>query len=167
MMKFGLLDTEIENIHKIFSQNQEIEKVIIFGSRAKGNYRNNSDIDLVIFGNINLRILNQINIELDNLRQQFEQNLTNYIEFSGFYVNLEDLDGLPERSILSAKTEKDGKTVYFVDENSGLFDDIMTFAKSTELRKKVYEVKRLSGRHPQFNNIDIISHIHLKKTKNC
>ena len=64
MMKFGLLDTEIENIHKIFSQNQEIEKVIIFGSRAKGNYRNNSDIDLVIFGNINLRILNQINIEL-------------------------------------------------------------------------------------------------------
>ena len=31
MMKFGLLDTEIENIHKIFSQNQEIEKVIIFG----------------------------------------------------------------------------------------------------------------------------------------
>ena len=67
MMKFGLLDTEIENIHKIFSQNQEIEKVIIFGSRAKGNYRNNSDIDLVIFGNINLRILNQINIDLDNV----------------------------------------------------------------------------------------------------
>ena len=33
MMKFGLLDTEIENIHKIFSQNQEIEKVIIFPSR--------------------------------------------------------------------------------------------------------------------------------------
>lgn len=109
--------------------------------------------------------LTQLNIELDNLRQQFEQNLTNYIEFSGFHVKLEDLDGLPERSILSAKTEKDGKTVYFVDENSGLFDDIMTFAKSSELRKKVYEVKKLSGRHPQFNNIDIISHIHLKKQK--
>lgn len=28
MMKFGLLDTEIENIHKIFSQNQEIKEHI-------------------------------------------------------------------------------------------------------------------------------------------
>ena len=78
MMKFGLLDTEIENIHKIFSQNQEIEKVIIFGSRAKGNYRNNSDIDLVIFGNINLRILNQINIELDNLLLPYTFDLLIY-----------------------------------------------------------------------------------------
>ena len=78
MKKFGLLDTEIENIHKIFSQNQEIEKVIIFGSRAKGNYRNNSDIDLVIFGNINLRILNQINIELDNLLLPYTFDLLIY-----------------------------------------------------------------------------------------
>lgn len=41
--------------------------MIIFGSRAKGNFRNNSDVDLVFFGNINLKILNQINIELDHL----------------------------------------------------------------------------------------------------
>ena len=88
MMKFGLLDTEIENIHKIFSQNQEIEKVIIFGSRAKGNYRNNSDIDLVIFGNINLRILNQINIELDNLLVSSSVNLTYILSLAPFLFRI-------------------------------------------------------------------------------
>lgn len=66
-MQFGLRDTEIKNINKIFYQYSDIEKVIIFGSRAKGNFRNNSDVDLVFFGNINLKILNQINIELDHL----------------------------------------------------------------------------------------------------
>ncbi len=29
----------------------EIEKVSIFGSRAKGSYRENSDIDIVFYGN--------------------------------------------------------------------------------------------------------------------
>ncbi len=29
---------------------QKIEKVILFGSRAKGNYKNGSDIDLAVIG---------------------------------------------------------------------------------------------------------------------
>ena len=34
-----------------FNKFPSIEKVILFGSRAMGNYKNGSDIDIAIFGN--------------------------------------------------------------------------------------------------------------------
>ena len=49
-MKFGLEQTQIEDIQKIVSSNSRIEQVIIFGSRTKGNYRPGSDIDLTVVG---------------------------------------------------------------------------------------------------------------------
>lgn len=45
-MKFGLKDETIEHVHDVFSRFPQIEEVIIYGSRAKGTYRNGSDIDL-------------------------------------------------------------------------------------------------------------------------
>jgi len=67
-MLFGLSSNNIDKINSVFKQYSEINEVIIFGSRAKGNYRNNSDIDLAIKGNnINLSILQQIEIKLDEL----------------------------------------------------------------------------------------------------
>ncbi len=48
---FGLIDKDIEYIKKSFSKHKEIEKVLIFGSRAMGNYKKASDIDLAIIGN--------------------------------------------------------------------------------------------------------------------
>lgn len=47
---FGLLDRDIKYIRKALKQFDEIEKAIIFGSRAMGNYKNGSDVDLVIVG---------------------------------------------------------------------------------------------------------------------
>ncbi len=47
---FGLLERDIVYIKKAISQFNEIEKVIIFGSRAIGNYKKGSDIDLAIIG---------------------------------------------------------------------------------------------------------------------
>lgn len=49
-MKFGLPDTCVEALRKLFSEFSSIQKVIIYGSRAKGNYRPFSDIDLTIVG---------------------------------------------------------------------------------------------------------------------
>lgn len=45
---FGLQSTDIEAINGIFSAYELIEKVLIYGSRAKGNYKQGSDIDLTI-----------------------------------------------------------------------------------------------------------------------
>lgn len=47
-MRFGLEDSIIEKINSIFYQYENIEQVIIYGSRAKGNYKRGSDIDLTI-----------------------------------------------------------------------------------------------------------------------
>jgi predicted nucleotidyltransferase len=43
---FGLLDRDMEAIAAVLSQEPRVEKAIIFGSRAKGNFRNGSDVDL-------------------------------------------------------------------------------------------------------------------------
>jgi predicted nucleotidyltransferase len=65
--ELGLKSNEIEKIQMIFKNHSEIEKVIIYGSRAKGNYKPYSDIDISLLGNINLTLQNKIELELDDL----------------------------------------------------------------------------------------------------
>jgi uncharacterized protein len=47
---FGITNKSYSLIVKAFSKYPLVEKVIIFGSRAKGNYKPGSDIDLAIKG---------------------------------------------------------------------------------------------------------------------
>jgi predicted nucleotidyltransferase len=49
-MEFGLREFDLEYIIKIIKSFSEIEKAVIFGSRAKGNYKPGSDIDIGIYG---------------------------------------------------------------------------------------------------------------------
>lgn len=46
----GLLDRDLNYIAQALNMFPEIEKGIIFGSRAMGNYKKGSDIDLAICG---------------------------------------------------------------------------------------------------------------------
>lgn len=67
-MKFGLRKNTIAQINAVFANYPEIEQVIIYGSRARGNYKESSDIDLALKGRaLNLRIIDRINFELDDL----------------------------------------------------------------------------------------------------
>lgn len=50
MMSCGLKEFEIEYIVNEIKKFQEIEMAVIFGSRAKGNYKQGSDVDLAIYG---------------------------------------------------------------------------------------------------------------------
>lgn len=50
-MKFGLEVQVIENIISVLEQHPKVDKAFVFGSRAKGNYRPDSDIDIAIKGN--------------------------------------------------------------------------------------------------------------------
>lgn len=80
-MKFGLKENYIKKINYVFSQFTQIEEVKIYGSRAKGNYKKGSDIDLVITkGNVDFTLLLRINEELDNLLLPFQIDL-NSISF--------------------------------------------------------------------------------------
>lgn len=46
----GLLNRDIEYRLKALSMFPQIEKAIIFGSRAMGNYKNESDVDIAVVG---------------------------------------------------------------------------------------------------------------------
>lgn len=48
---FGLKDSDAKQIVEIFQHNGlQPDQVFVFGSRAKGNYENGSDVDLVYRG---------------------------------------------------------------------------------------------------------------------
>lgn len=48
--QFGLPSHVIDSLKRIFSHYPHINKVILYGSRAKGSYQQGSDIDLCIEG---------------------------------------------------------------------------------------------------------------------
>ena len=50
-MRFGLKESILENISNILKKYKEVESAKIFGSRARGDYKNTSDIDIALFGN--------------------------------------------------------------------------------------------------------------------
>lgn len=78
-MKFGLSDTVIKELQEIFSRHANIEKVLIFGSRSKGNYRPGSDIDLAVIGkNIDYSQLLDILCEIDELELLYSIDLLDY-----------------------------------------------------------------------------------------
>lgn len=63
---FGLQQVDILRIEAIFSCYPELEKVIIFGSRALGNYKAGSDVDLALFGDLlTEKIVASIHFELN------------------------------------------------------------------------------------------------------
>lgn len=45
---FGLSSATIKKIQSVFRNHNAVERVIIYGSRAKGDYSAGSDIDLVM-----------------------------------------------------------------------------------------------------------------------
>jgi uncharacterized protein len=67
-MNFGLKEQVIEEIKKVFNSNTAIDKAIIYGSRAKGNFKPGSDIDIVLIApKLSLRDLYKIENQLDDL----------------------------------------------------------------------------------------------------
>jgi len=75
--KFGLKQAVIDKINGVFSARPHIETVILYGSRAKGNYRNGSDIDLTIEGEtVTLSELLKLENELDDLLLPYKIDLS-------------------------------------------------------------------------------------------
>ena len=78
-MEFGLKKDTIEKIIEIFERHEQIEEVILYGSRAIGNCKPGSDIDLTLIGNeLNLTVLNKISLELDDLLLPYKFDLSLY-----------------------------------------------------------------------------------------
>ena len=93
-MKFGLDHSVVDKIGSVFKQYPNVEKVFVYGSRAMGNYRNGSDIDLSIQGDLNredfysiLHKLDDLNlpymIDLSQIEKIFNEKLIDHINRRG------------------------------------------------------------------------------------
>ena len=67
-MKYGLEKSTIQKIQNVFASFPQINQAVLYGSRAKGNYKPGSDIDITLEGqSINLSVMNQVSLQLDDL----------------------------------------------------------------------------------------------------
>lgn len=63
---FGIYPKNYQEIQRIIENCLSIDEVIIYGSRAKGNYREGSDIDITILGEPNKYDMNKLWHDLDD-----------------------------------------------------------------------------------------------------
>ena len=76
-LNYGLSSEVVAKLHSVFIKYPEIEKVVLYGSRAKGNFRKSSDIDLTVFGTqLNDAILSQIGFAIDDLLLPYTVDLS-------------------------------------------------------------------------------------------
>lgn len=63
---FGLLERDLKYILEAANKYSEIEEVIIFGSRAMGNYKKGSDVDIALKGEyVNRKIVYKLSDDLN------------------------------------------------------------------------------------------------------
>ncbi len=67
---FGLDNKSFNDIKATFSKFENIKKVILYGSRAKGNYYEGSDIDITLIGK-DLTLNNSIYPLMDELEELY------------------------------------------------------------------------------------------------
>jgi predicted nucleotidyltransferase len=76
---YGLRADIIEKIVQTIKKNMKIQKIILFGSRAKETYKKGSDIDIsIISEDLNLKELNHIKVLLDDLMLPYKIDLLDY-----------------------------------------------------------------------------------------
>lgn len=79
---FGLYAKSFQVIISILEKHPNIEKVIIYGSRAKGNYKEGSDIDLTLFGELEYNEILKLENELEdsNIPYLFDISIYNNLK---------------------------------------------------------------------------------------
>ncbi len=77
MNNFGLPQITIDELRSYFASKPEIEKVLIYGSRAKGTFRTGSDIDFAIWTDAHDQTPTFL-WELDELPTPYKFDVTDY-----------------------------------------------------------------------------------------
>ncbi len=77
----GLSKHQLQILRQLFKKYPVIEQVKLYGSRAKGNHNERSDIDLALFGkNIQHDTLSRLLMDLDDCDIPYQVDLQNYAE---------------------------------------------------------------------------------------
>ncbi len=77
--KYGLTERDMKTIISIFNSYPEVRQVNLFGSRAKGNYRFGSDVDLAIMNKgVNAKTLTKLRIEFEDSSLPYKIDLVDF-----------------------------------------------------------------------------------------
>ncbi len=75
-MKYGLKENHLAKISGVIKSNPKIRRILIYGSRARGNYKDGSDIDLCVEADdLSFGELNSIRANLDDLMLPYKIDL--------------------------------------------------------------------------------------------
>lgn len=78
-MKYGLNDEELGLIKAIFARYPNIDKSILFGSRAKGTNKPYSDVDIALVGNsLTITDVLRLHNDIDDLLLPYEFDICLY-----------------------------------------------------------------------------------------
>jgi predicted nucleotidyltransferase len=68
IVQFGLPDDVLPRLLAVLSSNRKVKQITLYGSRAKGNSRDGSDIDLCLDGDaLSLKDLAELDASIDDL----------------------------------------------------------------------------------------------------
>ncbi len=95
----GLTPKEQEILQNVFKKFDNINEVILFGSRALGTHKTASDIDLAIKGSVDINILSKLKYALEE-----DTNLPYFFDVV-IYDNLDNLE-------LKKHIDEFGKIIY-------------------------------------------------------
>ena len=82
MNDLGLKKEIILEINSKINNYSNIQKATVFGSRAMGNHKQYSDVDIAIFGNLNDLELESLRLDLDELYIIYKLDLVEYDRIS-------------------------------------------------------------------------------------
>lgn len=76
MNPYGIQPEDLSSILKILESDEMVHEIVLFGSRAKGNFSSGSDIDLALKGNkLTLNNLITLSTKLDELFLPYQCDL--------------------------------------------------------------------------------------------
>ncbi len=96
-MNHGLSAETLQELGRILATEPEVEKAILYGSRAKGTHRHGSDIDLALVGdNLTSAAVSRIALALDDssLPYRFDLSLLRRIAHAALVDHI-DRVGIP------------------------------------------------------------------------
>lgn len=167
---FGKYVPQISAMYQEMSlDKRSYDRIIAYKSTEE--YQSLSDIrkkmiaDIILnfeLGGINLsdkkkERLQEISFRLTEITDKFENNLMDVQKTFEKEVDLEQLKGLPERSLNNIEKQENGK--YLITESSGVYSDILTYCEIEDTRKFIYEDQLQLGIKEGFDNRPLLEEI--------
>lgn len=106
-MSFGLLQRDLDEISVVLKRFPQIKKAVLFGSRAKGNFKPGSDVDIAVMGSdIDYSCVSELSSILN------EESLLPY------FFDIVHFEGITEQRLVE-HILRVGKTIYLAQQSSG------------------------------------------------